>query len=95
MELLKGRENAKLKYKQEKDKLLNKKEKLWKLMDFTKWEIIDEGGKIDSTKLLRDKVYAFQNMCTLDNKSLDNIHKQLGYANKMTIDELKRMMEVC
>ena len=61
-------------------------------MDITKWEIIDETNKIDPALLMRDKVYAMEKMCTRDNESVENIHKQLGYANKMNMDELKKVL---
>lgn len=93
-DLLKSREEIRIRYKSETDKLNLKKEKLWQTMDITKWEIVDESNKIDPSLLLRDKVYAFQCMCTKDNQSLENIHKQLGYANKMNMEELKKLMDL-
>ena len=82
----------KVKYKAEHDKLNAKKEKLWQTMDLSKWEIVDEFNKVDRVLLLKDKTYAMQKMCTRETQSLENIHKQLGYANKMNMDELKKMI---
>jgi hypothetical protein len=91
-ELVQGREVIKVKYKAEFDKLNAKKEKLWQTMDLSKWEIVDEFNKVDRVPLLKDKTYALQKMCTRETQSLENIHKQLGYANKMNMDELKKMI---
>ena len=91
-ELVQSREVIKVKYKAEYDRLNAKKEKLWQTMDLSKWEIVDEFNKVDRVLLLKDKTYAMQKMCTRETQSLENIHKQLGYANKMNMDELKKMI---
>ena len=91
-ELIKSREDIKNKYLTEKTRLNNKKERLWAQMDITKWEIIDQFNKIDPSLLMKDKIYAFENMLTTETQSVDNIHKQLGYANKMNTEELKKLM---
>ena len=91
-ELINSREVLKARYKAEYDRVTAKKEKLWQSMDVGKWEIIDGFNKVDRNLLLKDKTYAMQNMCTKDTQSLENLHKQLGYANKMNMDELKKLM---
>lgn len=92
-ELVQSREVIKAKYKLEELRVISKKEKLWSTMDLTKWEIIDEFNKIDRILLCRDKTYAMAKMCTRDSQSLENLHQQLGYANKMNMNELKKMTE--
>lgn len=92
-ELIQSREVIKGKYKLEETRVTAKKERLWSTMDLTKWEIIDEFNKIDRILLCRDKQYAMQKMCTKDSQSLENLHQQLGYANKMNMEELKKMTE--
>ena len=49
-ELVQSREVIKVKYKAEYDKLNAKKEKLWQTMDLSKWEIVDEFNKVDTTQ---------------------------------------------
>ena len=93
-ELIQSREIIKGKYKVEYDRVTAKKEKLWATMDLGKWEIIDEFNKVDRVLLLKDKTYAMQKMCTRDTQSLENIHKQLGYANKMIMEELKKLIAI-
>ena len=93
-ELIQSREIIKGKYKVEYDRVTAKKEKLWATMDLGKWEIIDEFNKVDRVLLLKDKTYAMQKMCTRDTQSLENIHKQLGYANKMNMEELKKLIAI-
>ena len=91
-ELIKSREIIRAKYEEENARVTAKKERLWQTMDLSKWEIIDEFNKIDRVLMLKDKTYALSKMCTKDTQSLDNIHKQLGYANKMNEDELKKLI---
>ena len=93
IELIDSREAIRQKYAMEKSKLDAKKEKLYKIMDFSKWEIEDNYGQIDRALLFRDKNYAFNNMCTKDNQALENIHKMLGYANYMNSQQLKQIIE--
>lgn len=93
-ELIQSREVIKMKYKAEYDRVMSKKERLWQSMDLGKWEIIDEFNKVDRVLLLKDKTYALQKMCTKDTQSLENIHKQLGYANKMNMEELKKLISL-
>ena len=91
-ELIHSREEIKAKYLFENAKLISKKEKLWASMDISKWEITDEYDKIDRIMLTRDKVYAFAKMCGVDSQAVESLHKQLGYANKNNIEELKKMI---
>ena len=93
IELIQSRNIIKEKYQIEYQRVTSKKEKLWQTMDLGKWEIIDEFNKVDRVLLLKDKTYAMQKMCTRDTQSLENIHKQLGYANKMNMEELKRLID--
>ena len=89
IELIDSREAIRQKYTNEKIRLDAKKEKLYKIMDFSKWEIEDNFGQIDRALLFRDKNYAFNNMCTKETQALENIHKMLGYANHMNYEQLK------
>ena len=89
IDLIDTREQIRQKYISEKSKLDNKKEKLYKTNDISKWEIEDSFGQIDHARLMRDKNYAFEKMCTRDTISVQNIHKQLGYANYMNVVQLK------
>ena len=69
-----------------------KKEKLFAAQDVNKFELGDEMG-IDRNRLLTDKAYAFENMCKLDNLNLEKLRNQLGYANKMNMSELKKLIK--
>ena len=92
-ELIQKREEIKNKFTAENLRLQVKKDKLWASMDMTKWEITEDMEKIDRILLLRDKNYACAKMCTKETLSLENLKKQLGYANKCNIDELKRLIK--
>ena len=52
-----------------------------------------EDLNIDRDKLLKDKTYAFEHICLEDSRNLDKIHNQLGYANKMNMRELRKMIK--
>ena len=93
IELIDSRESIRQKYATEKTRLDAKKERLYKIMDFSKWEIEDNYGQVDRALLFRDKNYAFDNMCTKETQALENIHKMLGYANYMNTDQLKIIMK--
>ena len=93
IDLIDSREAIRQKYANEKIKLDTKKEKLYKVMDFSKWEIEDNYGQVDRALLFRDKNYAFSVMCTKETQSLENIHKMLGYANHMNIEQLKLIIK--
>ena len=88
IDLIDSREQLRQKYISEKTKLDAKKERLYKMMDFNKWEIEDNFGQIDNARLMRDKNYALEKMCTRETQALDNIHKQLGYANYMNVIQI-------
>ena len=52
-----------------------------------------EGYFIDNDRLLKDKVYAFDYICQKETRNLENIHNQLGYANKMNMIELRKIIK--
>jgi hypothetical protein len=93
-ELLKTRDEAKNKYAAESQRLTAKKEKLWQANDKTKWEIVDDFGKVDRDLLGKDKEYSFSKMCTRETTVVENMKKQLGFLNKMGMDELKVMIDI-
>ena len=94
-EIIDRREDLKNKYNAENARVNAKKEKLYAAGDINKFELGDQPG-IDRDRLLKDKNYAFEHMCKADNLNLDKMHNQLGYANKMNMNELKKMIrEYC
>lgn len=91
-ELIKSRNEIRGKYHAEFTKLSAKKEKLWGLMDISKWEIIDDQKKIDQVMLFKDKAYACAKMCTRETQTVDNLRDLLGYANYSNTEELKKLI---
>ena len=91
-ELIDRREDLKNKYNAENARVTAKKEKLYSAGDINKFELGDTPG-IDRDRLLKDKTYAFENMCKADNLNLEKMSNQLGYANKMNMLELKKMIK--
>ena len=91
-ELIKSREDIKKQYTTEETKLNAKKDKLWIAQDLSKWEITEDPNKIDRMLLFRDKLYACSKMCTAETNSLNTLKKQLSYANKSNVDELKNLI---
>ena len=92
-ELIERREELKAKYTAENQKVTAKKEKLYATGDITKFELGDDGKSIDKDRILHDKPYAFEHMCKNDTNNLSKIYNQLGYANKMNMRELKKMIK--
>lgn len=93
-ELIKHRETIKDQFVAEHTRLSGKKEKLWNQMDMAKWDIIDEFNKVDHGLLMKDKAYALATMCTKESQNLEKLKKQLGYANRMNIEELKKIIKI-
>ena len=92
LELFSKREEIQNKYISDAKKLQTKKDKLWAQMDISKWEILEDFGRIDRVLLVRDKIYGCSKMCTTETNNLNNLHKKLGYVNKCSIDELKKLV---
>ena len=93
-ELIIKRNEIKLNYSNENNKLNQKKEKLYLLMDINKWEIQKSYEPIDEERLLKDKNYAMKYICTKETLNVENLHNQLGYANKSIDDELKKFIDL-
>ncbi len=92
LELYIKRDDIQNKFTTEYKRLQTKKDKLWAQMDISKWEILEDFGKIDRVLLVRDKIYGCSKMCTNETNNLNNLQKKLGYVNKCSIDELKRLV---
>ena len=91
-ELIERREELKAKYTSENQRVTAKKEKLYASGDISKFELGDEKN-IEKDRILHDKPYAFEHMCKTDTNNLNKIYNQLGYANKMNMRELKKMIK--
>ena len=92
-ELIVRREDLKEKYTAENTRVTSKKEKVFATGDINKFEINTEDRNIDKDRLLRDKPYAYEHICLQDSRNLEKIHNQLGYANKMNMRELRKMIK--
>ena len=92
-ELIVRREDLKEKYTAENTRVTAKKEKVFATGDVNKFEINFDDKSIDRDRLLRDKPYAFEHICLEDSRSLEKINNQLGYANKMNMRELRKMIK--
>ena len=92
LELFSKREEIQNKFLEDSKKLQAKKDKLWAQMDISKWEILEDFSRIDRVLLVRDKIYGCSKMCTTETNNLNNLQKKLGYVNKCSIDELKRLI---
>lgn len=91
--LIAKREEMKAKYITENNKLIAKKEKLWVAADLNKMELNYDDHSLDKARIMKDKQYAFENMCVTDNQIISHLYTQLGYWNKMSISELKKMIK--
>ena len=93
-ELIYKREELKANYNSEKVRINSKKEKLYALRDINKWEIQRGYNPIDEMRLLNDKEYAMEFICTKETLSLENLHKQFAYSNKMNMEELTKLINL-
>ena len=91
-EIIDRREELKNRFTAETARITAKKEKLYATGDINKFELGDD-NTVDRDRLLGDKPYAFEHMCRNDNLNLEKLSNQLGYANKMNIMELKKMIK--
>ena len=91
--MINRREEIRDKYIQESNSLRKKKKKLWIENNIKKWEIIDDNNQIDNVLLFKDKNYALSKMCTQDTLSVEKLKEQLGFANKMISNELKKFLD--
>ena len=92
-ELIERREELKAKYNAENQRVTAKKEKLYATQDITKFELGNNEKDVDRDRLMHDKPYAFEHMCQNDTANLHKIYNQLGYANKMNMRELKKIIK--
>ena len=92
-ELIERREELKAKYNAENQRVTAKKEKLYATQDITKFELGNNEKDVDRDRLIHDKPYAFEHMCQNDTENLHKIYNQLGYANKMNMRELKKIIK--
>ena len=92
-ELIDRREELKSKYNSENQRVTAKKEKIFATQDITKFELGTDEKNIDKERILHDKPYAFEHICQNDTANLLKIYNQLGYANKMNMRELKKMIK--
>ena len=92
-ELIERREELKAKYTAENQRVTAKKEKLYATGDITKFELGSDEKNVEKDRILHDKPYAFEHMCKTDTNNLMKIYNQLGYANKMNMRELKKMIK--
>ena len=92
LDMINRREEIRDKYIQDSNTLRTKKEKLWIENNIKKWDIIDDYNQVDNVLLIKDKKYALSKMCTQDTLAVEKLKEQLGYANKMISNELKKFL---
>ena len=79
-------------YLNNKNKLMAKKEMLWKQMDITKWDIA-QGEILDNQKLFTDKLYAQDKMCYKESFELKIQKDLLGYYFYHTDINFKKLIK--
>ena len=92
LDMINRREEIRDKYIQDSNTLRTKKEKLWIENNIKKWDIIDDYNQVDNVLLIKDKKYALSKMCTQDTLAVEKLKEQLGFANKMISNELKKFL---
>ena len=92
-DLIIRRQDLKIKYNEDFGALNYKKDKIFNLKDPNKFELDPNNQNVDINRMLNDKKYAFENLCYQETKELQSLSYQLGYANKMNIYELKKLIK--
>ena len=92
IELIEDRNEIKEIYLSAKNRLDDKKTKLYSYNDINKWEIEEDYNNIDFALIYRDKNYAWEKMCTKDTQALELIKQQFGYANYMNFSQLRKII---
>ena len=77
-------------YKQQ-EKLLSKKEELFRQQNIDKWGIDNKDTTIDKGRLTSDKEYAFTKMLVKDTEVVDNLKLNFGFYMNRTIEEYERV----
>ena len=91
LEIIDSRESLRQKYNSEKSKLNAKKEKLYtSVKDINKWEI-NNLENIDKPRLLRDKPYAFERMCSKENQTIEGLKSLLEFCNYNNYTAFKKI----
>ena len=85
-------QNLQDEYLNNKNKLMAKKEMLWKQMDITKWDIA-QGEILDNQKLFTDKLYAQDKMCFKETFELNIQKNLLGYYFYHTDINFKKLIK--
>ena len=92
LELYNKRDEIQNRFINENIRLQNKKDKLWKQMDISKWEILENFETTDKVLLYQNKNYAYSKMCTTETNNLINLKRKLGYVNRCCFDELNKLL---
>lgn len=77
-------------YKQQ-EKLLSKKEELFRQQNIDKWGIDNKDTTIDKGRLGTDKDYAFSKMLVKDTEIVDSLKLNFGFYMNRTIEEYERV----
>ena len=85
-------QNLQDEYLNNKNKLMAKKEMLWKQMDITKWDIA-QGEMLDNQKIFTDKLYAQDKMCYKETFELNIQKNLLGYYFYHTDINFKKLIK--
>ena len=85
-------QNLQDEYLNNKNKLMAKKEMLWKQMDITKWDIA-QGEMLDNQKIFTDKLYAQDKMCFKETFELNIQKNLLGYYFYHTDINFKKLIK--
>ena len=79
-------------YLNNKNKLMVKKEMLWKQMDISKWDL-NQGEVLDNQRLFTDKLYAQDKMCFKETFELNIQKNLLGYYFYHTDINFKKLIK--
>lgn len=77
-ELVVKQEELKNDYYNKKTKLIEKKESLWRSLNFSQWDL-NPMEEMDKTRIYQDKAYSMKKMCFKETIELNDVGNLLGY----------------
>jgi len=92
LDLVKEKDSKLAQYRKSKQKLLQKKEKLWQVGNVQQWGLRMEDLNISESEILKDKQLAFSKMLYKDNRVLKRIEDEFAYLNFQVRSECRRVM---
>lgn len=92
-ELFETREELKIKFLAENQRLTLKKVKIYNTEDITQFKLGEDDKSIDTERIVNDKEYAFDTICKDETDNLISDYNKFDTCNKKCLDGSKEMLK--